>query len=113
MNNLCEIDVSTINTQTFESISVEEITEPITMAESAPFEIEIETNTPVDIEDSLVNVTEAENLDRDIESLFTDIYQEATAESQAQESLDNGFDMNNLIDEILYKVSNLISCCKI
>ena len=104
MNNLCEIDVSTINNQTFESISVEEITEPITMAESAPFEIEIETNTPVDIEDSLVNVTEAENLDRDIESLFTDIYQEATAESQAQESLDNGFDMNNLIDEILSPV---------
>ncbi len=99
MNNLCEIDVSTIGTNELEPM---EVIEPVTMAESAPFEIEIETNTPVDIEDSLVNVTEAEGLDQDIEKLFTDIYQEATAETQTPAQ--DGFDMNNLIDEILSPV---------
>ena len=99
MNNLCEIDVSVVNTEKFEPM---EVIEPVTMAESAPFEIEIETNTPVDIEDSLVNITEAEGLDQDIEKLFTDIYQEATAETQV--STQDGFDMNNLIDEILSPV---------
>lgn len=99
MNNLCEIDVSAVETEKLEPM---EVIEPVTMAESAPFEIEIETNTPVDIEDSLVNVTEAEGLDKDIEKLFTDIYQEASAESQAPAQ--DGFDMNNLIDEILSPV---------
>lgn len=99
MNNLCEIDVSAVETKELEPM---EVIEPVTMAESAPFEIEIETNTPVDIEDSLVNVTEAEGLDQDIEKLFTDIYQEATAEAQAPAQ--DGFDMNNLIDEILSPV---------
>lgn len=99
MNNLCEIDVSAVETEKLEPM---EVIEPVTMAESAPFEIEIETNTPVDIEDSLVNVTEAEGLDQDIEKLFTDIYQEATAEAQAPAQ--DGFDMNNLIDEILSPV---------
>lgn len=99
MNNLCEIDVSAVETKELEPMDV---IEPVTMAESAPFEIEIETNTPVDIEDSLVNVTEAEGLDQDIEKLFTDIYQEATAEVQAPAQ--DGFDMNNLIDEILSPV---------
>ena len=99
INNLCEIDVSTFEEQPVESV---EVIEPVTMAESAPFEIEIETNTPVNIEDSLVNVTEAENLDQDIEQLFTDIYQSATANVEAP--VDNGFDMNNLIDEILSPV---------
>lgn len=99
MNNLCEIDVSAVETEKLEPM---EVIEPVTMAESAPFEIEIETNTPVDIEDSLVNVTEAEGLDQDIEKLFTDIYQEASAEAQAPAQ--DGFDMNNLIDEILSPV---------
>ena len=99
MNNLCEIDVSAVETEKLEPM---EVIEPVTMAESAPFEIEIEINTPVDIEDSLVNVTEAEGLDKDIEKLFTDIYQEASAESQAPAQ--DGFDMNNLIDEILSPV---------
>ena len=99
MNNLCEIDVSAVETKELEPMDG---IEPVTMAESAPFEIEIETNTPVDIEDSLVNVTEAEGLDQDIEKLFTDIYQEATAEVQAPAQ--DGFDMNNLIDEILSPV---------
>lgn len=99
LDNLCEIDVSAVESKTFEPM---EIAEPVTMAESAPFEIEIETNTPVDIEDSLVNVTEAEGLDQDIEKLFTDIYQEATSDVQAP--AENGFDMNNLIDEILSPV---------
>ena len=99
MNNLCEIDVSAVETEKLEPM---EVIEPVTMAESAPFEIEIEINTPVNIEDSLVNVTEAEGLDKDIEKLFTDIYQEASAESQAPAQ--DGFDMNNLIDEILSPV---------
>lgn len=99
INNLCEIDVSAAETEKLEPM---EIIEPVTMSESAPFEIEIETNTPVDIEDSLVNVTEAEGLDQDIEKLFTDIYQEAASEIQVP--VETGFDMNNLIDEILSPV---------
>ena len=99
MNNLCEIDISDAEISKSEPL---EAVEPVTMSESAPFEIEIEKNTPVDIEDSLVNITEAEGLDQDIEKLFTDIYQEAT--TKAQVSVQDGFDMNNLIDEILAPV---------
>lgn len=99
MNNLCEIDVSAVENSKSEPL---EIIEPVTMSESAPFEIEIEKNTPVDIEESLVNVSEAEELDQDIENLFTDIYQEATAKPQIP--VQDGFDMNNLIDEILAPV---------
>lgn len=100
MNNLCEINVSAASdekvVQTSETL--ENVETASIAGEGAPFDIEIETNIPVDIEDSLVNVTEAEGLDQDIENLFTDIYQEATIEEQT------GFDMNNLINEILSPV---------
>ena len=102
MNNLCEIDVSAASNQ--KVIQTAEILENVEVAsvaqEGTPFDIEIETNIPVGIEDSLVNITEAEGLDQDIENLFTDIYQKATSnEEQVEDQV--GFDMNNLIEEIL------------
>lgn len=97
IDNLCEIDVSAVSDNI-----VPQTIETNIIHENAPFEIEIETNIPVNIEDSLVNVTEAKNLDKDIENLFTDIYQEV-AESQNTSS-ETTFNMNNLIDEILSPV---------
>lgn len=97
IDNLCEIDVSAVSDNI-----VPQTIETNIIHENAPFEIEIETNIPVNIEDSLVNVTEAKNLDKDIENLFTDIYQEV-AESQDTSS-ETTFNMNNLIDEILSPV---------
>lgn len=94
LNSLCEIDVSDIETKEIE---------PVIIEENTPFEIEIETNTPVNIEDSLVNITEAENLEQDIEKLFTDIYQETTVDVKKEP--ENAFDMNNLIDEILTPIA--------
>lgn len=104
MNNLCEIDVSAASDEkVIQTIETLENVETASVAqEGTPFDIEIETNIPVNIEDSLVNVTEAESLDQDIENLFTDIYQEATTEAAVSEQ--TGFDMNNLIDEILSPV---------
>ena len=97
IDNLCEIDVSAVSDNI-----IPQTIETNIIHENAPFEIEVETNIPVNIEDSLVNVTEAENLDKDIENLFTDIYQEV-AESQDTSS-ETTFNMNNLIDEILSPV---------
>lgn len=105
MTNLCEIDVSNASdkkvsyqtAETLENVEVASIA-----GEGTPFDIEIETNIPVNIEDSLVNITEAEGLDKDIENLFTDIYQKATSGEQVADQLD--FDMNTLIDEILSPV---------
>lgn len=104
MNNLCEIDVSAASDEkVIQTIETLENVETASVAqEGAPFDIEIETNVPVNIEDSLVNVTEVESLEKDIENLFTDIYQEATTEAAVSEQ--TGFDMNNLIDEILSPV---------
>lgn len=105
MTNLCEIDVSQasdkkVTYQTAETL--EDVEVASVAAESTPFDIEIETNIPVNIEDSLVNITEAEGLDRDIENLFTDIYQQATTGEPTVNKLD--FDMDNLINEILSPV---------
>ena len=102
MTNLCEIDVSQasdkkVTYQTAETL--EDVEVASVAAEGTPFDIEIETNIPVNIEDSLVNITEAEGLDRDIENLFTDIYQQATTGEPTVNKLD--FDMDNLINEIL------------
>lgn len=105
MTNLCEIDVSQasdkkVTYQTAETL--EDVEVASVAAEGTPFDIEIETNIPVNIEDSLVNITEAEGLDRDIENLFTDIYQQATTGEPTVNKLD--FDMDNLINEILSPV---------
>ena len=105
MTNLCEIDVSQasdkkVTYQTAETL--EDVEVASVAAEGTPFDIEIETNIPVNIEDSLVNITEAESLDRDIENLFTDIYQQATTGEPTVNKLD--FDMDNLINEILSPV---------
>ena len=105
MTNLCEVDVSEVSdkTVTYQTAETLENVEVASIAgEGTPFDIEIETNIPVNIEDSLVNITEAEGLDKDIENLFTDIYQKATSEEKITDQLD--FDMNNLIDEILSPV---------
>ena len=105
MTNLCEIDVSKasderIISQTAETL--ENVETASIAAEGTPFDIEIETNIPINIEESLVNITEAENLDKDIENLFTDIYQKATSGEPIIDQ--TKFDMNNLIDEILSPV---------
>ena len=59
-----------------------------------PFEIEVEINKPVEIEETLVNSTEIEGLNQDLENMFNEIY-EAPVEAAEE------FDMNNLINEIL------------
>ena len=105
MTNLCEIDVSNASDKkiVYQTAETLENVETASIAgEGTPFDIEIETNIPVNIEDSLVNITEAEGLDKDIENLFTDIYQKATSEEKIADQLN--FDMNNLIDEILSPV---------
>ena len=104
MTNLCEIDVSAASDEKVvqTAATLENVETASVATEGTPFDIEIETNIPVNIEESLVNVTEAESLDQDIESLFTDIYQEATTvETEVDQT---SFDMNNLIDEILSPV---------
>lgn len=124
LNNLFEVDLSEIQDtkpiKTVETLSNVEIAqsnieeakvEEVPSIENTPFDIEIEENIPVNIEDSLVNVTEAESLDQDIENIFNDIYQGITVENKngvsEEENIQNvsveksEFNMNNLIDEIL------------
>lgn len=102
MTNLCEVDVSKASDEKVvqTAATLENVETASIATEGTPFDIEIETNIPVNIEDSLVNITEAESLDQDIENLFTDIYQKATtAEENVESQIE--FDMNNLIEEIL------------
>ena len=105
MNNLCEIDVSAVSDKKViqAADTLENVETASVAAEGTPFDIEIEANIPVNIEESLVNSTEAENLDQDIENLFTDIYQNAaSAEKDIEKPMD--FNMDNLVDEILSPV---------
>lgn len=86
LNNLFEVNVSEINTST--SIEVEPVVEQTTTVQSIEtlepveeFEIELETNVSVSIEDSFVTSTDSTSLNQDIEKLFNDIYQPEVQET--------------------------------
>lgn len=84
------------------------------------FEVEVEINKPVNIEETLVNSTEVEGLNQDLENIFNEIYESSTEEISSKaisqesnqeynieyneyENVESHgeFDMNNLINEIL------------
>ena len=65
----------------------------IVTEESTPFEIEVETNTPVNIEETLVNATESKTLDQDIENLFNDIYREAKLIEESSEKISKSLEV--------------------
>ncbi len=96
--------------------------------EIVPFDVEVETEKPLDIEETLVNVTSSESLNNDIENLFAELYnneeknskqdlldnilstpkQEDTnkveninSTNQDSTEKENKFNVNSLIDEIL------------
>ena len=107
LDNLLSVDLYKEEAKKPVSISNEENIEA--------FDIDLEENEPVNIEDSLVNSTEEKNLDNDIEVLFNDIYENnennekqellnnilASNEVQKEETGENNFNMNSLINEIL------------
>lgn len=126
LDNLFAVDLSdeTYNQPILiDTVNAEEksIIEPV---ENTTFEIEFEVNEPVNIEETLVNSTEAETLSQDIECIFNDFYQNTeenvnvenikevetntstiqnTIEFVEENNFDNDgeFNMDNLIDEIL------------
>lgn len=57
--------------------------------ENIPFEVEVEINEPVSIEETLVNSTEIESLSQDIENLFNDIYQNTVEEKNKINATEN------------------------
>lgn len=77
------------------------------------FDIDLEENEPVNIEASLVNSIEEKELNNDIENLFNDIYEKnqkqellnnilvSNTDVPNQETKENNFNMNSLINEIL------------
>lgn len=79
LNNLFEVNVSEANTST--SIEVEPVMEQTSAVQTIEiepveeFEIELEKNVSVSIEDSFVTSTDSTSLNQDIEKLFNDIYQ--------------------------------------
>lgn len=77
LNNLFEVNISEANTST--SIEVEPVMEQTpavqTIEPVEEFEIELERNVSVSIEDSFVTSTDSTSLNQDIEKLFNDIYQ--------------------------------------
>ena len=77
LNNLFEVNISEANTST--SIEVEPVIEQTSAVQTIEpveeFEIELETNVSVSIEDSFVTSTDSTSLNQDIEKLFNDIYQ--------------------------------------
>lgn len=72
--------------------------------ENTPFEVEVEINEPVNIEETLVNTTEIESLSQDIENLFNDIYENAVEEKveKTQETVVT----ENIVEEIQEVVVN-------
>lgn len=80
LNNLFEVNVSEISTSTsIETDPVVEQTSSVQFIETTEpveeFEIELETNESISIEDSFVASTDSTSLNQDIEKLFNDIYQ--------------------------------------
>lgn len=77
LNNLFEVNISEANTST--SIEVEPVMEQTSAVQTIEpveeFEIELERNVSVSIEDSFVTSTDSTSLNQDIEKLFNDIYQ--------------------------------------
>lgn len=82
LENLLETDLSNpvynqslqINTELAENqenIDVSPISENF---ENTQFEVEVEINEPVNIEETLVNVVEAESLNKDLENIFNELY---------------------------------------
>lgn len=107
LENLFEYDLSEFEDDTKTQLTD---TTSSTTAETEFF-IDIEKKEPISIEDSIVNVTEESDLANDIETIFNDIYVNATSDV-TEETLDNNpvelsqsntseFNMNDLIDEIL------------
>lgn len=66
--------------------------------ENTPFEVEVEINEPVNIEETLVNATEIEALSQDIENLFNDIYENAVEEKV--EKIQETVVTENIVEEI-------------
>ena len=82
LENLCKYDLS--------DIYADEAKEKAEAIENASFEVEVEINEPVNIEDSFVNATEAATLEEDLENIFSDIYENAvtlTESAPVQESV--------------------------
>lgn len=127
LENLFEIDISKIEAKQEKTTPIVEATiEPVAETPAIEeFEIAIEKNEAVSIEDSLVTSIDVAALNRDIEQLFNEIYQskedtivEEVSEKQSllsdiladkatpQEIVEekeetSSFNMNSLIDEIL------------
>lgn len=116
LDNLFEYDLSNGTNETVKDLTKENNTS----IENTPFEINVEDVAPINIEESLVNKEEEISLDKDIENLFNEIYEEAnTYTSDKQDLLDNillsksdstdqtinsigtDFNIDSLIDEIL------------
>lgn len=66
--------------------------------ETTSFEVEVEINEPVNIEETLVNVTEIEALSQDIENLFNDIYENAVEEKV--ETTQETVITENIVEEV-------------
>ena len=95
IDNILEIDLS--NPIYNEPLHLDTEFSQISKIEDESFEIEVEINRPVNIEETLVASTESEILNQDLENMFNEIYEAPVQEIESA----GEFDMDNLIDEIL------------
>ena len=95
IDNILEIDLS--NPIYNEPLHLDTEFAQISKIEDESFEIEVEINRPVNIEETLVASTESEILNQDLENMFNEIYEAPVQEIESA----GEFDMDNLIDEIL------------
>lgn len=110
LDNLLEADLSTcqsktVSTEEIENITTQNQTENIPMElkedsviSEESFEIVIPDDTPVDIQEFMVEATDEPSLTNDLENAFTQLSEES--QDLKKEEIVN-FDMDSLIDEIL------------
>ena len=122
-NSINKNDNVETNNNNIENIVTEEkmvteettaITEENIVAEPDSFDVDVEKNEPLNMEETLVNSIEEINLNVDIENIFEDIYvspEEPVLENienistDTNDSLEQKFNMNSLIDEILSPIT--------
>ena len=75
------------------------------------FEVSVENTEPIDIEESIVNITEENSLNNDINELFNELYETDTTENTqvvettTEKTTVTEFNMDSLIDEILEPIT--------